>query len=63
MRSDEGQNNWDQRLEKLKEEWIEFSEEAFRAILEEEMKLRRKELDTQAGTENHVEVSQGALEQ
>ena len=44
IRSGQVYGDWEQSIEKLREQWTQFMTEAFRAIAEEEMRLRREEL-------------------
>jgi hypothetical protein len=36
---------WEQSLEKLKEKWLDFTEGLFTVIREEEMRIRREEVE------------------
>jgi hypothetical protein len=49
MRSGRDQGGWKQSLEKLREQWSEFTYGIFAGIAEEEMRIRREELEDQAG--------------
>jgi len=44
IRSGQVYGDWEQSIEKLREQWTQFMTEAFRTIAEEEMRLRRAEL-------------------
>jgi len=50
MRSDQGYGDLEQSIEKLKEQWTQFMSESFRAIAEEEMRLRREEFRRRIGS-------------
>jgi hypothetical protein len=43
-RSSRVNGDWEQSLEKLKEQWAKFMSETFLAITQEELRLRREEL-------------------
>lgn len=49
MRSDESHNDWNQPIEKLKEKWAESTGALSLAIREEEMRIRREELEKHIG--------------
>ncbi len=50
MRLAEVRNVWNRSLEKLRKKWIEFTSGIILGLAEEEMRMRREELDKQ--TEN-----------
>jgi hypothetical protein len=52
MRSGQGCGDGEQSIEKLREQWREFTNGIFLAITEEEMKLRREELKRRIGFDN-----------
>jgi hypothetical protein len=39
------QRGWEQYIEKLKEKWLDFAEGLFTVIREEEMRIRREEVE------------------
>jgi len=49
MRSDQGFGDRNQPVEKLKEKWAEFTDGLFLAIRQEEMRIRREELQEDTG--------------
>ena len=49
MRSGRNYRRWSQSLAKLKEKWPRFTSGLFLAIAEEEMKIRREELENHVG--------------
>lgn len=49
MRSDENYNDWNQPIEKLKEKWAESTDGLSLAIREEEMRIRRDDLQKHMG--------------
>jgi hypothetical protein len=49
MRSGRNYGGWKQSLEKLKEQWSEFTYGIFAAMAEEEIRIRREELEDHAG--------------
>jgi hypothetical protein len=58
MRSDQNYVHWHQSLEKLKEEWTEFTKELFSALQEEEMNSREESRNCDRSNSQH-----GALRQ
>jgi hypothetical protein len=44
--------DWEQSIERLKEQWTQFMSETFRAIAEEEMRLRHEELKRRIRSHN-----------
>jgi len=52
IRSGQVYGDWEQSIEKLREQWNQFMCETFRAIAEEEMRLRREELKRRTGSHN-----------
>ena len=52
VHSDHVYGDWEQSLEKVKEQWTQFMTETFRALAAEEMRLRRKELKRRIGSQN-----------
>jgi hypothetical protein len=50
MRSDQGSGDRNQSIEKLKEKWTESADGLSLAIRQEEMRIRREELEKYAGT-------------
>jgi hypothetical protein len=52
IHSGQGYGDWEQSIEKLKEQWTQFMSETFRAIAEEEMRLRHQELKKRRRSRN-----------
>jgi hypothetical protein len=52
MRSGQGCGDGEESIEKLREQWTEFTNGIFLAITEEEMNLRRQELKRRIGSDN-----------
>ena len=52
IHSDLVYGDWEQSIEKLKEQWTQFMSQTFRAIAAEEMRLRREELKRRMGSQN-----------
>jgi hypothetical protein len=49
MQPDQTHGDWNQPIEKLKEKWAESTGALFLAIREEEMRIRREELEKYIG--------------
>jgi hypothetical protein len=60
MRLDRVLIHWKRHLEKLGRKWLDFSNGIVRALIEEEMKIRREEMDERIGKTNQREESRGA---
>jgi hypothetical protein len=52
IRSGRVYGDWEKSIEKLKGQWTQFMSETFRAIAEEEMRLRRVESKRRVGSHN-----------
>jgi hypothetical protein len=52
IHSDQVYGDWEQPIEKLKNQWTQFMSETFRAIAEQEMRLRREELKRRIESQN-----------
>jgi hypothetical protein len=61
MRLDRVLIHWKWHLEKLRRKWLDFSNGIVRALIEEEMKIRREEMDERIRKTNQREESRGAL--
>jgi len=59
MRFDQLLNHMNRHVEKLKSKYRDFSNGIVQAIIEEEMKIRREEIDARARTSHQREESRG----
>jgi hypothetical protein len=55
--------DYEEPLEKLKEQWTQFMRETFLAIAVEEMKLRREELESRLRTQSPCDQQPGAMQE
>jgi hypothetical protein len=62
MRSGQNHGDWNQSIEKLREQWTEFTNEIFISLAEEEMKLRREEPDKHSERITSPREPQGAIQ-
>jgi hypothetical protein len=62
MRLAEVRNVWNRSIERLQKKWIEFTSGIIFGLAEEEMKIRREELDKQTENHNHSQGLWGAFE-
>lgn len=62
MRLGQDYGDWDPSIRKLKEQWTQFMSDTFQALAEEEMRLRREEVERQFGIHNRRGEQHGAMQ-
>ena len=59
MRLDQLFSHLNRPVAKLRQKYLEFSNGVVRALIEEEMKIRREEIDAQVNSSNRSQESRG----
>jgi hypothetical protein len=59
MRLERLSNHWNRHVAKLKQEFLDLSNGIVQAVIEEEMKIRREEIDSRVGSANRRQDSRG----
>jgi hypothetical protein len=59
MRLDQLSSHWNRHVAKLKQKYLDISDGIVQAVIEEEMKIRREEVDSRVGSANRRQQSRG----
>ena len=59
MRLDQLSGHWNRHVAKLKQKYLDISDGIVQAVIEEEMKIRREEVDSRVGSANRRQQSRG----
>jgi hypothetical protein len=59
MRLDQLSGHWNRQVAKLKQKYLDISSGIVQAVGEEEMKIRREEIDSRVGSANRRQLSSG----
>jgi hypothetical protein len=59
MRLEQLSSHWNHHVAKLKQEFLDIRNGIVQAVIEEEMKIRREEIDSRVGSANRRQESRG----
>ena len=59
MRLDQLSGHWNRHVAKLKQKYLDIGSAIVQAVGEEEMKIRREEIDARVGSANRRQLSSG----
>jgi hypothetical protein len=59
MRLDQLSGHWNRQVAKLKQKYLDISNGIVQAVGEEEMKIRREEIDSRVGSANRRQHARG----
>jgi len=59
MRLEQLSSHWKRHVARFKQEFLDISNGIVQAVIEEEMKIRREEIDSRVGSANRRQESRG----